>query len=594
MMFEQNLYTSQQIRSYGKLKQLVISLLVLSPLALITNTALAFEDQWVNVTLASRFDDANSTHSQLISPSYLDNDFEHLWLTESGQPSEAAQDLIQLVTTFTELADQHPWLAPYNEFLQRAQKNMDLPLPRYLLATDLLYSDIFAQLQQDITSERFLLADQDGDHQEYKYGVPDYKPRLIDPDTWQLGFQEQLKAAADLPQNQRSNYLRQQIQELYPDNPQTQPLLNALSYWREQQQTPWPQLPPGKKLSTGSIRPDWVPVLILQLQKLNLLDQDYAPELADRYDAQLVTAVKKLQAQHGQKVDGIIGPNTRRVLNLTPDYRVRQLAHNFRRLYHLPKNLGERYVMINMADYQLKLVKNKQTALEMKVIIGTPKTRTPIMTQKLTSVILSPRWNIPKGIGAKYIFPKAKQNPSYLTKREILVVNGWSQPAREVPINQINFNAYANPENFPYRFVQLPGNYNQLGYVKFRLSNNKAIYMHDTPGKHLFDRNERALSNGCVRIENALLLADHLLTDNWTSNKIQGVIRSKRETFLKASTANLPVYMMYWTVWQDKEGQLQWRDDIYSKDQLPVIEGMEIEGTGSTMLATASQLESEG
>lgn len=333
----------------------------------------------------------------------------------------------------------------------------------------------------------------------------------------------------------------------------------------------------------GMIRPDWVPVLITQLKRRQLLPETYTPELADRYDNQLVNAVKQIQAQHGQLVDGIIGPRTRSVLNLSPDYRVRQLAHNFRRLYHLPEQLGERYLMINMADYSLELIEHNQSSMNMRVIVGTPDARTPIMTQTLTSVILSPRWNIPQSIGQKSIFPKVQQNPSYLQEREIKVVEGWSEPAQEIAPEQIDFKAYSSAEAFPYRFVQLPGQYNQLGYVKFRLSNKKAIYLHDTPGKHLFERRDRALSNGCVRLENALTLVDKLLAAEpygWDEDRVQAVLRAKEEHYIRMTPA-LPVYLMYWTVWADKSGQLQWRDDIYHKDQLSLPEA----ATDATLLA---------
>ncbi|OPX54266.1 Putative peptidoglycan binding domain-containing protein [Oceanospirillum multiglobuliferum] len=530
------------------------------------------ESHWVNVTLQSRFEDFISAHPEVIAPVYLDNDFKYIWIDASGQPSAAALALINLVKPFTLLSEQHPLTAPYRKFLALQAQPLTLALPRYLLATDLLYSDMFARLQHDIQSGLFIQADQDNDHQEYRYGIPAAEPIIEQKKPWQEITLEQLRLAAALPEEQRNSLLTRGIKQLYPTSEQKEPLLAAIDFWlQRKKEGAWPALPYGEKMLPGMIRPDWIPPLISQLQRLQLLAQDYQPELQDRYDDQLVSAVKKIQAQHGQLVDGIIGPRTRRVLNLSPDYRIRQLAHNFRRLYHLPEQLGERYMMINMANYSLDLIEYEQSSMSMRVIIGTPDARTPIMTQTLTSVILSPRWNIPKSIGYKSIFPKAQKNPSYLQDREIMVVEGWNEPAQEVPTEQIDFNAYSSPEAFPYRFVQLPGQHNQLGYVKFRLSNKKAIYMHDTPGKHLFERRDRALSNGCVRLEDALPLVDKLLAAKpygWDEEKVQEVLRSKEERYIRMTPA-LPVYLMYWTVWADKSGQLQWRDDIYHKDQLP-------------------------
>ncbi len=574
--------------SCAKALTLIVSLLLL-PLSGAGLANERYEEEWVNIALNSRFQGLQSDYGSLMSSSYLDNNFQYLWMDHDGQPNTAAKALIKLATPFTDLAEEHPWLAPYKTFLQRAQQPLELPLPRYLLATDLLYSDMFARIQQDLASERFIQADSDNDHRAYGHSTPDSQPLQNEISDWQLGYQLQLKTAATLDDSDRSDYLTQQIEQLYPNSPQSKALISALDFWRAKQGDDWPQLDVGNSLTTGEIRPDWIPVLIQQLQKLDLLAEDYTPELADRYDDKLVAAVKKVQAQHGQKVDGIIGPKTRKVLNLTPKDRVRQLAHNFRRLYHLPQEMGEQYVMVNMADYRLQLIKQGQESLSMKVIVGTPKARTPIMTQTLTSVILSPRWNVPKGIASRLIFPQAKADPDYLRQRGIIVLDGWSQPAAEVPLEQIDFSTYNSPYDFPYRFVQLPGNSNLLGYVKFRLSNNKAIYMHDTPGKHLFEKTELALSNGCIRLEKALLLADHLLTDYWNSDRVQSVLNAKEETYLPTAQAEMPVYLMYWTVWQDENGQLQWRDDVYRKDQLPAVSD-----TGKTLLATTEKQDNEG
>ena len=539
------------------------------------------ESAWIGVTLHSRFDNTKADFAPQIAPAYLDNDFKHIWLNASGEPGAAANELTQLVKVFAAMdlpRQPHPWLQPYQNFLALQQQPLELPLPRYLLATDLLYSEMYARLRHDIATQRFIQADEDDDHQEYRYGGVALNSFESKAKPWMNDLQLELKTASALPGDQREKYLQRQIKALYPKNSQIPVLLEALNYWQQQKLTPWPQLPVDKHLAPGMIRESWMPVLIEQLQRLQVLPMDYSPVIPGRYDDKLVGAVKKVQAQHGQTIDGIIGLQTRRVLNLPPENRVLRLAHNFRRLYHLPEQLGNRYMMINMADYKLELIEENKPTMEMRVIVGSPEHRTPIMKQMLTSVILSPRWNIPQSIGVKSILPRIKKNPNYLKSREMQIVDGWSSPAKEVPVEQINFNDFSdNPDQFPYRFVQLPGEYNQLGYVKFRLSNNKAIYMHDTPAKHLFSRRERAMSNGCVRLEDALSLVDRLLAQEpwgWNRRRVQDVLRSKEERYLKMKPY-LPVYLMYWTAWQDKEGHIQWRDDIYNKDRLPGPEQVE-------------------
>ena len=558
-----------------------------------TNPAatLPVESAWVDITLRSRFDGAHSDFANEIAPAYLDHDFNHLWLSKTGEATPAAKALTELVRVFAALApatQSHIWLQPYRDFLQRQSEPMPLALPRYLLATDLAYSEIYARLRHDIATERFIRADQDNDHQEYRYGGVALDSFRTAPKPWARQITKELQQAAALSPDARDRFLQQQIRSLYPPGERGEPLLSALRYWQQQSAQPWPELPFGNALRPGQIDSVRVPVLIEQLRRLQLLTADYAPGLPGRYDRQLEQAVRQVQQMHGQSVDGVIGLNTRKVLNRSPAERVLQLAHNFRRLYHLPEKLGPRHMMINMASYNLKLVEKNREPMQMRVIVGAPDQRTPIMKQSLTSVILSPRWNIPQSIGMKSILPKARANPNYLKEREIQIVDGWSSPAREVPPEQIDLASIEDPEQFPYRFVQLPGQYNQLGYVKFRLSNNKAIYMHDTPAKHLFDRTDRAMSNGCVRLEDALPLVDRLLAHEpwgWNKEQVQKVLRSKEERFLKMQPY-LPVYLMYWTVWQDEEsGRLQWRDDIYSKDRLP-----EPEEARRIMLAAQKEL----
>lgn len=539
------------------------------------------ESAWIDVTLRSRFENARSEFAPQIAPAYLDNDFPHIWLDKTGAPGPAAQSLTELVQAFILMdspTSPHPWLKPYHEFMAYLQQPLSLALPRYLLATDLLYSEMYARLRRDIAVEQFILADEDNDHEEYRYGSAALNLFKPSQPAWAKELRLELSTAALLPEEKRQSYLVRHVKALYPASGQASALLEALTYWQGQTEKTWPKLALGERLDPGMINDEWVPVLIEQLQRLRVLPQDYTPELAGRYDGPLTDAVKAVQQQHGQKVDGIIGIQTRRVLNIPPQKRVQRVAHNFRRLYHLPADMGQRYIMINMADYKLSLVEKNKSSMEMRIIVGSPEHRTPIMKQTLTSVILSPRWNIPKSIGIRSILPIVQKNPEYLKAREIQVIDGWNAPAIEVPADQINFNDFSEaPELFPYRFVQLPGKYNQLGYVKFRLSNNKAIYLHDTPGKHLFDRRERAMSNGCVRLEDALPLASHLLTSSlqgWDNDRIQDVLHSREERYIKVEPY-LPVYLMYWTVWQDEQGNIQWRDDIYNKDQLPPEEGGE-------------------
>ena len=535
--------------------------------------AYSFEDQWIDTTLRSRFSDARSDYASVLSPAYLDNDFQYLWQDETGHPGLAAKELIRLARIFIALSPQHPLLEDYRIFLQRSQQPMPLALPRYLLANDLLYSNMLARLQDDISQRFFLRSDQDQDHKPYTFGYEDaVEENTSAPPEWRNDLTQALINAGQQEAPEREQRMQALVQSLYPSYGQPESLVQAIEFWQQEAEQRWPELPglkPGQYIKPGEIQPDWIPVMTTQLKRLQHLPEGYLPDTSGLYDETLSTAVKALQARHGQHVDGVIGPDTRNILNRTPNQRIRQLAHNFRRLYYLNNESSPNYIMVNMADYRLRLVENNQTTLSMKVITGGLNSRTPIMTQKLTSVILSPRWNIPEGIARSQILPKAFQNPEYLDQNGILMVDGWSQPMQVVPGDSINIHDYTL-RNFPYRLVQLPGRSNLLGDVKFRLSNNKAIYLHDTRGHHLFENRERALSNGCIRLESAIPLATRILAmtgQDWSDQTTHQVVASGQERYMKPP--ELPVYLMYWTVWQDEQGNWQWRDDIYKKDQLP-------------------------
>lgn len=537
-------------------------------------TGYSFEEQWIDTTLRSRFTDIHSPYATVLSRAYLESDFQYLWLNEDGVPGPAAQKLEQLVGLFSLLSDQHPLVKEYHQFLARSQKPMPLALPRYLLANDLLYSDMLARLYQDINQGVFLEIDQDNDHQPYKFGyddaVDDIESRQR-PD-WQRTLTHKLIQAGQQTPESRQNTMLKLVEALYPADRQSSHIVEAITFWQNEARIPWPGLSPlkaGQYLRTEQHYPDYIPTIVQQLKRLTLLPETFTQTDETLYSAPVSSAIQQLQQQHGQEVDGIIGPATLKVLNMTPEDRIRQLVHNFRRLYYLPQQVPADHLMINMADYRLKLIEDHQTTLEMKVIVGDKKNRTPIMTQTLTSVILSPKWNIPKGISQNQILPKAFKDPGYLDRNGIRVIDGWSQPEQRIDTASLNFSHYS-PTSFPYRLVQSPGHSNLLGDVKFRLSNNKAIYLHDTRGRHLFNEHYRALSNGCVRLENAIPLASRVLAlaqQDWTSEQTRQVLHSGKERYMK--TPELPVYLMYWTVWRDEQGQWQWRDDIYRKDFLP-------------------------
>ncbi|WP_370217607.1 murein L,D-transpeptidase, partial [Thalassolituus sp.] len=272
------------------------------------------------------------------------------------------------------------------------------------------------------------------------------------------------------------------------------------------------------------------------------------------------------QKRHKLEQTGSLNKDTIDRLNIPPYQTAQRIALNMKRWRQLPSDLGERHIMVNMADYSMQLVKNGAPELEMKVIIGRLDRRTPVMTDLMRIIEVAPTWTVPPRIAGSYILPNVKRNPDYLNQKGFDVMQ-WRNGARvHVAADEINWHNYS-ARNLPYTFVQRPGQLNALGTVKFLFPNDQSIYLHDTSSPELFDKEQRALSSGCVRVEKPRLLAEKLLQsqDGWHRGRIDEAIDHNHTSRIRIKDP-VPVHLMYWTTWVDDEGQLQIRDDVYQRD----------------------------
>lgn len=284
------------------------------------------------------------------------------------------------------------------------------------------------------------------------------------------------------------------------------------------------------------------------------------------YDEDLELAIKEFQRIHGLKEDGVIGPNTLRWINFSPKQRLHLLALNSERSRIWAKE-RDNVVFVNVPGYQVTYWHDGRPLFESKVVVGKSSRKTPIMTVNMESVILNPTWNVPWKIMVKDIIPKVKRNPMYLVHHNIEIIRSWTSPEVIDPTT-INW-AEVNPRTFPYRMRQDSGTKNALGLYKFYMPNPQAIYMHDTPSKYLFEKDRRAFSSGCVRVENADQLAEML----FRTQGLEERFAKKRESAYRSYSSNtsvplgerIPVHFIYQTAWLE-EGVLNYRDDIYSYD----------------------------
>jgi len=284
------------------------------------------------------------------------------------------------------------------------------------------------------------------------------------------------------------------------------------------------------------------------------------------FDDVLEEGVRRFQARHGLEVDGVVGSKTLAALNVPVEERIRQIRLNMERWRWLPQELGERHIMVNTADFKLNVIENEQTTQSNRAIVGKMGRPTPILSRKIRYLELNPYWNIPHNIALNDIIPSIKKDPGYLADNNIRIFENWEEDARELNPESIDWNKITR-KNFVYRFRQDPANSNALGRVKFIFPNKYSIYLHDTPARNLFNMTKRTFSSGCIRIEKPMKLAVYLLKDNpkWNFEKLILAVNSKKNKAILLSHP-INIHILYWTAWVDKDGIVNFRDDIYGRD----------------------------
>ena len=251
-------------------------------------------------------------------------------------------------------------------------------------------------------------------------------------------------------------------------------------------------------------------------------------------------SVRRFQHLHGLAEDGIVGPRTRAELNVPIGDRIRQIELNLERWRWLPASLGERYAIINIPQFELRVVEGGRAALSMRIVVGKDYQQTPVFSAAVTQVVFSPYWNVPDSIAAKEIRPKARRDRGYLRREHIEVVAGG-------------------------KLRQRPGPWNALGLIKFNMPNRYDVYLHDTPAKSLFGETLRAFSHGCMRVEKPVDFAVYLL--GWPRDRV--VAESMRGSEKRVDVASpLPVHVLYWTAFIGDDGDLHFAPDVYHRDEL--------------------------
>lgn len=303
---------------------------------------------------------------------------------------------------------------------------------------------------------------------------------------------------------------------------------------------------------------------VLALKK-SLLDHGDLQESSNEpvFDSVLTKALMRFQRRHGLKPDGICGKSVVKELNVPVEDRIAQMLVNLERCRWMPNAFPERFLLVNIPEFTLHVVDNKKPVDRMPVVVGKEMHQTVSFIGTMNTVVFHPYWVIPSGILYNEIIPSVLRNTLYLQRNNMEVVGA---SGKLISPASINWKSYRK-SGFPYTIRQRPGPENPLGEIKFLFPNNHSIYLHDTPGKSLFVKEKRTFSHGCIRLGDAKRLADFVLkAEGWSSQAIDSAFGAKKERWVNLKQ-DLPVFIVYFTSWVDEDGVLQFRDDIYGRDE---------------------------
>ncbi len=296
--------------------------------------------------------------------------------------------------------------------------------------------------------------------------------------------------------------------------------------------------------------------------KKALILYEYILENSD--DTLFINGLKKFQINHGLKGDGVIGKNTAKALSKSSYEYYQQAAVSLER-WRWKQNWKENYIYVNIPSYKLRLFLGDTLQEMHNVVVGNLKNKTPEVYSKLSYLVAYPFWHVPRSISVKEILVKAKSDSTYIERNNYEI---FSKRMDSVSTKSIRWDTINN-NNFNFYIRQKGGSSNALGLVKFIFANKYSIYLHDTPTKYHFYRELRAYSHGCVRVQDAMGLADYILRYDENTNTIDSVhayVEKRKEKKIMLSK-KVPVYIQYITCEGDKDNRIIFYPDVYNKDK---------------------------
>lgn len=482
-----------------------------------------------------------SESEQALSRVYHELGLQAVWVT-GGVPSRHAEALLAAITESA-----REGLRPEDYYLTSLERAWDANGAQQLADLDLLLTRSLLAWVNDSSAGRV-------------------HPRREDPNLFATAGDRREDPVTLVSRYMAASDPVAYLAGLHPQHHYYRGLQAALHRHRELAVTGgWPTVDTGDTLHPGDSDPR-----VQQLRRRLAVTGEYRAGnmQSTDYDATLETAVKQFQLFHGIDPDGVAGPRTIAEMNISAQYRVRQIEMNMERWRWTTHDLGNPYILVDIAAYDVQGVVDDKPAIEMRAIVGKLHHETPVFSDAIRYIEFNPYWNLTPSIARHETVPKIRKDPNYLASKHIRVFDGWGADARELDPGTVDWNNVSNPGKFKFR--QDPGPWNALGTMKFIFPNQYSVYLHDTPNHDLFSQAERSFSHGCIRLSEPAQLAEWILGldgagSGWDRQRIQAVLDTQQRTVKNLSTP-LAVHLTYETAWIDGDAWLRFAPDVYGRD----------------------------
>lgn len=552
----------------------------------------ALENTIMQIPFLPVLSDSNFLHKDTIAQFYSSRNFKPKFLK-----SFEDQNFVYSLMMFLEDTENHG--------LDSKNYHSELINLHFENAAD---TNVNAERYRDLAIAELLICDAVIKYSHHlRFGL--FDPKKLFPDSYYLPSADSSKRHLLEPLWQEN--ILAYLSSIQPKGARYAKLQSALKNFKLLEKNQWKKIPQIEKkiepLQSNSI----LPLITERLLRLGFIDSSHFHKHDNMiYDSLIVNGILKFQKHNGLQEDGIIGKGTIDKLNITPTEYIKKIKINLERFRWLDYSSLPRYIFINIPEFKLHIVENQVELSEIKVCTGIRRSayykslyerykktgnfklkpedwETPEFNSVISSMILNPEWNVPPSIMREEIQRELKKDSSYLKKKKFKVY----KEGKEINLDDIDIKEFGK-SNIPYRIVQDPGVGNALGKVKFMFNNKFGIYLHDTPTRPPFNFAIRAVSHGCVRVEKPLVLAQFLLENHsqWNLDffKIEigervadvGVKKefAARRSALRRNRSfgpttelvleqNVPLYIEYFTAWVDKNGQINFREDVYRKDE---------------------------